>query len=320
MVDFLSSVLPLRERPAGYQRALQHYFSYLSPHARIQLQVEEPELFRASIERLAIGQLLGAAHRCSSPHQLGVPRSGQRTLDLYVVHAGCISFCGPDGSMSLQSGDIGLWPTGTEWQAAAGPFHMIAFGLPGALVHAQALDSRRAVGRKIPGASALAGCLRALLCKAAECHRELGREEGAIVERAILDAVCLLGSLEEAPEAGRISQEEASKLDRLKALALGSLECPELGPAWLAEQAGVSTRTVHRLFATSGVTFQDWLRGRRLERCWLELTASAAHARTIAAVAFSCGFNDLSTFNRAFRARYGMTPRLARQNAISGAA
>jgi AraC-like DNA-binding protein len=79
-------------------------------------------------------------------------------------------------------------------------------------------------------------------------------------------------------------------------------------------------RTVQRLFATSSTTFQDWLRERRLERCWQELTCGGPRRSTIADVAFSCGFSDLSTFNRAFQACFGVTPRAAQVAACDGAA
>jgi len=41
--------------------------------------------------------------------------------------------------------------------------------------------------------------------------------------------------------------------------------------------------------------------------------------RTISAVAFACGFGDLSYFNRSFRRRYGMPPSDARKNGASRA-
>jgi AraC-like DNA-binding protein len=122
----------------------------------------------------------------------------------------------------------------------------------------------------------------------------------------------MLGLSEGIRGSAAVAAEQEEKLERLRVLALRSLERADLTPVALARQAGVSTRTLHRLFATSGMTFQDWLRERRLERCWAELSDHGRLGRSIAEVAFRCGFNDLSTFNRAFRARFGMTPRAAR--------
>ena len=84
-------------------------------------------------------------------------------------------------------------------------------------------------------------------------------------------------------------------------------------PERLAQEAGISLRTLHRLFALSGTTVSNWLREARLERCWRDLRDPERRSSTVAAVAFGWGFGDLRTFNRAFTARYGMTPSEARR-------
>ena len=88
-----------------------------------------------------------------------------------------------------------------------------------------------------------------------------------------------------------------------------------LSPAQVAQKAGVSVRTLHRIFQASGETFWSWIRDRRLERCYAELTAPANSKRTITEVAFRWGFNELSTFDRNFRKRYGASPRQVRSKA-----
>lgn len=44
---------------------------------------------------------------------------------------------------------------------------------------------------------------------------------------------------------------------------------------------------------------------------------STVRERRISDVAFDCGFNDLSYFNRCFRRRFGLTPTAARGALIS---
>lgn len=320
MMNFLSAALPPPERAAGYARALQQFFSTLSSNVRAQVDIDGAEQVEASIEPISIGHLRGGVHRCNSPHRLDVPPTGSRHLDFYLMYDGELSLAGPESEIHLRAGDMAVWRTGTGWQAASGRFRMIALGLPERLLRHRAPDLPWAAGRRIEGTSALATCLAALLRQAAECHGTLMSEEGAVLENAVLDALCVLGSPREAPGSRRISGAEEERFNRLKALAFRSLEHPGLTPASLAERAGMSTRTVHRLFAASGSTFQDWVRERRLERCWLELTDPGRQAATIAAVAFRSGFADLSTFNRAFRSRFGMTPRAARESSRNGGA
>ena len=105
---------------------------------------------------------------------------------------------------------------------------------------------------------------------------------------------------------------QEAKLRVLKRCAMSLIANPNLSPQHVATDAGVSVRTVHRLFNLSGATFRDWVRDRRLERCWEELMDPAKARRTVADIAFRWGFNDLTTFNRSFRAKYGAAPTVLR--------
>jgi len=74
----------------------------------------------------------------------------------------------------------------------------------------------------------------------------------------------------------------------------------------------VSVRTLHRTFQASGETFWNWIRDRRLDRCYAGLTTPIQYKRTITEVAFRWGFNELSTFDRNFHKRHGASPRNVR--------
>ena len=67
---------------------------------------------------------------------------------------------------------------------------------------------------------------------------------------------------------------------------------------------GVSVRTVERDLAAQGTSFADELATARLDAALVRL-AGPAH---ISDIAFALGFNDLSAFNRRFKARFGHTP------------
>ena len=88
-------------------------------------------------------------------------------------------------------------------------------------------------------------------------------------------------------------------LNDLKSIAAAELDDPHLTPATVAARAGVSVRTLHRTFQASGETFWNWIRDRRLDRCYAELTTPIQYKRPITEVAFRWGFNELSTFDRA---------------------
>ena len=76
---------------------------------------------------------------------------------------------------------------------------------------------------------------------------------------------------------------------------------------FLAAHLGVSTRFVQKVCAAQNCTFSGYLRDRRLELAVRQLQARP-NGPSVEDAARSCGFRDLSTFYRAFRRRYGMTP------------
>ncbi len=68
-------------------------------------------------------------------------------------------------------------------------------------------------------------------------------------------------------------------------------------------------RPDHKLFQGECETVALYLRGLRLRHARDELLDRRLAGRSIAAVAHSSGFSDLSGFNRAFKAAYGITPK-----------
>jgi AraC-like DNA-binding protein len=89
-----------------------------------------------------------------------------------------------------------------------------------------------------------------------------------------------------------------------------SITEPDFSAQKLAAAAGLSERYVNELLYEAGASFTM-----RLLKLWLRKAADLlAHAaeRRISDIAFACGFNDLSYFNRCFRRRFGLTPTAAR--------
>lgn len=80
-----------------------------------------------------------------------------------------------------------------------------------------------------------------------------------------------------------------------------------------AKAAGVSTRSLSRLFSDAGTTFSDYLRYQRVIRS-LELMADNAMA--IKEIAYSTGFSTPANFNRSFKLVMGMAPSEMRRRSL----
>lgn len=83
-----------------------------------------------------------------------------------------------------------------------------------------------------------------------------------------------------------------------------------LGTQAVADALGVPLRQLQRAFSGMGTTASDYLMKKRFERACHLLRHNEDHstAQLISSIAYACGFNDVSYFNRQFRKRFGCSP------------
>jgi len=98
------------------------------------------------------------------------------------------------------------------------------------------------------------------------------------------------------------------------------LDRPDLSIGMMAHRHACTPRFVQRLFETEGTTFTEYVQAQRLARAYRVLSDPQHEAEKISAVAFDCGFGDVSYFNRVFRRRYGAAPSDVRAQAQRQAA
>lgn len=86
----------------------------------------------------------------------------------------------------------------------------------------------------------------------------------------------------------------------------------ELSAERIAAACGVSVRHLNRLFARDDTSLMQHVWERRLDRCRIALVDPRMAHRAISEIALAAGFRDLSHFSRAYRTRYGRSPRTER--------
>ncbi|WP_198317973.1 helix-turn-helix domain-containing protein [Achromobacter denitrificans] len=95
-------------------------------------------------------------------------------------------------------------------------------------------------------------------------------------------------------------------LERILALVQRRLADRALTPASASEELGISRSYLFKVMAEHGLSFSAHVRQCRLEQCRLAIETQSG--RSIADIAASWGFEEVSTFNRAYRAQYGRSP------------
>ncbi len=78
---------------------------------------------------------------------------------------------------------------------------------------------------------------------------------------------------------------------------------------WLAREMGLSERQTQRVFADRDTSFTATVRAKRFRYVTEHLDRIPAIHGRISEIAYGAGFQDLSNFNRGFKARYGLSPR-----------
>lgn len=105
-------------------------------------------------------------------------------------------------------------------------------------------------------------------------------------------------------------------LQRIRDNIDAQLSDPDLSPNTIAAAAFISVRHLHNLFQDQGQTVASYVRTRRLERCYLDLTDPENFEVPVAAIGARWGFKDAAHFSRAFKGAYGESPSAVRRHAI----
>ena len=129
-----------------------------------------------------------------------------------------------------------------------------------------------------------------------------------------------IGAARDAVETAAGRGLRAARLRVLKADIARTFQEGDVSAEALARRHHISPRYIYKLFERDGTTLSQFVADLRLARVYRMLGDLRYAGMTIGALAYSVGFTDLSTFNRAFRRRYGIAPtdvRAVKQGAQS---
>jgi AraC-like DNA-binding protein len=163
--------------------------------------------------------------------------------------------------------------------------------------------------RRIPGEVPALRLLRSYLTLAWDDQTQAGPDLQRSVVTHVYDLLALMmGAGRDTAAIAESRGLAAARLHAIKQDIDRNLAQPDISVAALAARHRCTARSVQRLFEVEGTTFTEYVLAHRLARAHRQLADPGRQGDKISAVAFDCGFGDLSYFNRVFRRRFGAAP------------
>ncbi|MEY9359760.1 AraC-like DNA-binding protein [Bradyrhizobium yuanmingense] len=131
----------------------------------------------------------------------------------------------------------------------------------------------------------------------------------------LIDLVALvLGARGDSAELATRRGLRAARLQDVIANLRARFADASFSPSELAHSLGLSQRYVQELLHETGSSFTERVTELRLQKARKMLLDSRYNRSKISDIAYACGFNEVSYFNRCFRRRFGTSPRHYRRD------
>lgn len=272
----------------------------------------EARLVSGQVGPVAVQFIQGLPHRVARTRAM-IDAADPECILLYVLCSGSVRLEQDERSCILRPGDIACHdtsrPSTFEGRAA---FEVLVVSLPKWFIGARAESIARRTATKVDGSETrLARLAAPFLVDVARAAADEGGLSSRDADGAIEMLLPMLRSIYGEDEASVARSNSNALLRRMQRYAEAHLHDPDLGPEQIAQAHFVSTRYVHKLFASAGTGASAWIRERRLEGATAQLRESPD--TSIAAVAERWGYRNPASFSRAFRDRYGSAPRDVRR-------
>lgn len=217
----------------------------------------------------------------------------------------------------LSAGDFALYDSTRPYELLfEASFEQIVLKLPGERLRSELRDTEALTATTVSGREGAGHLLLGMIRTLREDIDTLQPASALAVAHGVQNI--LVAGLQTLPaaRAPALSNLTAYHLARLKRRIDEQLADPMLSVGTLAAELGVSVSHIHRVFKSEPLTPSQYIWERRLEACSRDLLEPRLAGRPVAEIAYGRGFNDAAHFSRAFRERFGCSPREWRQQRV----
>ncbi|MGE5115032.1 MAG: helix-turn-helix domain-containing protein [Betaproteobacteria bacterium] len=217
----------------------------------------------------------------------------------------------------LAPGDFALYDSTRPYELLFdAPFSQTVLMLPGAQLRRAMKRTEAITATTVSGREGAGHLLIAMI----DCLRRDAPALQPESAAAVADSVghILVGGLRTLPAARRQGASDLARyhVARIRQHVQRHLADPDLSVGSTARAVGLSMAHVHRLFQAEDQPLAHHIWSERLEACKRRLADPACAGQGVSRIAFELGFNDAAHFSRAFRARFGVSPREWRERAL----
>jgi AraC-like DNA-binding protein len=251
------------------------------------------------------------------------------TIDRFVRTSRYVDDANDDFVLGLNGGDSDMWFSQLGREGVLGPGDAVlvtnteageirgkacnrwfAIAIPRRRILDLVEDAEDLVGRPI------AACSTPLLHLRRYIDLLLGPQSPAgiaalddHISTALIDlAVLSFGATQYAAEIAGMRGLRGARLRDAISIIKADFADPAFSPQRLARNMQLSPRYVQELLQEAGATFTERVMELRLQRARHLLSDQRNDRHKVTDIAYACGFNDISYFNRRFRARFGCSP------------
>jgi AraC family transcriptional regulator, positive regulator of tynA and feaB len=213
----------------------------------------------------------------------------------------------------LRPGDLALYDAARPHRIdCPGAFEKLIVSIPRSLLRERLFDVEHCTALPVSAGRGIAAVTSDFIRDCARQSSALGlRDFSALAEHSLDLLTRTFAAVR--PQRHAMARGRQTALATVKVHIEQNLHDSTLQAVSIAAIVGLSVRYINELFHAESMSLMRYVWERRLERCRQLLLAPAASGANISDIAYRCGFSDPAHFSRAFKQRFGCSPRAYRQ-------
>ena len=218
--------------------------------------------------------------------------------------------CGSNRDLRVHNSHLTLVNTNEEYEIAMSDrFDAIWLRVPAKLLRAHSIAVDDMLGRPLDIRDGLGRVAKQMMYGAVAEDNPMTERGARIFSQSLLSFLGEVINSNVSLDGASSSRGRRKILERAQEYIEEHIHDEELSPQAIAQGIGISSRYLSEIFAAEGTSPMRWVRKRRLELCRMELERQNGGQQLICEIAYSVGFTNVSSFNRAFKAHFGHSPR-----------